>query len=169
MDGVQSSRLMWYSQDKRLFVRDHEFRILTQEATLDAGLENREVDRNPWTSNPPPIPGALLKAAQIVILIRHPARILSSGTPIARDALGLKSGDGEFSTTFTLRWTRLLYDYLRNAGKEPIIASGEEIVRNPEALLDTLSESLSVERNDLRLSWPLALPDERSAGPLGPQ
>lgn len=73
-------------------------------------------------------------------------------TPSARDALGLKPGDREFFTTFTLHWARLFLDYLRSAGKELINVSGGVIVGNPDALLNTLSEFLGVNRDDLRLS-----------------
>ena len=129
---------------------------------------DRNGDLKPWSSNPTHIPDSLLDTAQVVILIRHPAKIVSSGAPVARDAIGLQPGDRDIFNMFTLRWAHLMFDYLRSTGKEPIVVSGEDVVGNPGALLDALSEALSVARGGLRVSWPLVSPEERPTGPMGP-
>ena len=61
-----------------------------------------------------------------------------------------------------------MFDYLRSTGKTPIIVSGEDVVKNPESLLDALSEALSIDQGGLRVSWPLVSPEERPTGPMGP-
>jgi hypothetical protein len=57
---------------------------------------------------------------------------------------------------------------LRSTGKKPIVVSGEDVVGNPDALLDILSEALGIDRAGLRVSWPIASPEERPTGPMGP-
>lgn len=131
-------------------------------------IDDKNAGLQPWASNPTHIPDVLLNEAQIVILIRHPAKIVSSGAPVARDAVGLKPGDRDVFNLFTLRWARLMFDYLRSTGKEPVIVSGEDVVGDPKALLGTLSEILNIDRAGLRVSWPLVSPEERPSGPMGP-
>jgi hypothetical protein len=53
---------------------------------------------------------------------------------------------------FTLRWARLMFDYLRSTDRKPIVISGEDVVGNAEALLDALSEALGIARGGLRVS-----------------
>ena len=130
--------------------------------------DDRNADLKPWSSNPTHLPDALLEAAQVVILIRHPAKIVSSGAPVARSAIGLQPGDRDIFNMFTLRWARLMFDYLRSTGKNPIVVSGEDVVKSPEPLLGALSEALSIDRRGLRVSWPLVSPEERPTGPMGP-
>jgi hypothetical protein len=62
---------------------------------------------------------------------------------------------------FTLRWARLMFDYLRSTDKKPNVISGEDVVGNAEALLDALSEALGIARGGLRVSWSLVSPEER--------
>lgn len=141
---------------------------MAQEVMLSAFKDDRNADLEPWSSNPTHIPDSLLEVAQVVILIRHPAKIVSSGAPVARDAIGIQPGDRNIFNMFTLRWARLMFDYLRSTGKEPIVVSGEDVVENPRALLDALSEALGLARGGLRVSWPLVSPEERPTGPMGP-
>ena len=142
--------------------------IMAQEVMLSAFVDDRNADLKPWTSNPTHIPDSLLEVSQVVILIRHPAKIVSSGAPVARDAIGLQPGDRDIFNMFTLRWARLMFDYLQSTGKKPIIVSGEDVVKNPDSLLDSLSEALDLDRAGLRTSWPLVSPEERPTGPMGP-
>lgn len=141
---------------------------MAQDVMLSMFKEDRNADLKPWSSNPTHLPDSLLEVAQVVILIRHPAKIVSSGAPVARDAIGLQPRDRDIFNMFTLRWARLMFDYLRSTGKEPIVVSGEDVVGNPGALLDALSKALSVARGGLRVSWPLVSPEERPSGPMGP-
>jgi hypothetical protein len=141
---------------------------MAQEVMLSAFKDDRNAELKPWSSNPTYLPDSLLEVAQVVILIRHPAKIVSSGAPVARDAIGLQPGDRDIFNMFTLRWARLMFDYLRSTGKDPIVVSGEDVVGNPGALLDALSEALGVARGGLRVSWPLVSPEERPTGPMGP-
>jgi hypothetical protein len=141
---------------------------MAQEVMLSAFKDDRNADLKPWCSNPTYLPDSLLEVAQVVILIRHPAKIVSSGAPVARDAIGLQPADRDIFNMFTLRWARLMFDYLRSTGRNPIVVSGEDVVKNSEALLDALSEALGVARGGLRVSWPLASPEERPTGPMGP-
>jgi hypothetical protein len=141
---------------------------MAQEAMLSVFKNDRNAELKPWTSNPTHLPDSLLDVSQVVILIRHPAKIVSSGAPVARDAIGLKPGDRDIFNMFTLRWARLMFDYLRSTGRNPIVVSGEDVVKNPESLLDNLSEALGIDRAGLRVSWPLVSPEERPTGPMGP-
>lgn len=141
---------------------------MAQEAMLRVFEDDRNADLKPWSSNPTHLPDSLLDVSQVVILIRHPAKIVSSGAPVAKAAIGLQPGDRDIFNMFTLRWARLMYDYLQSTGKKPIIVSGEDVVGNPESLLDSLSEALGIDRGGLRVSWPLVTPAERPAGPMGP-
>jgi hypothetical protein len=141
---------------------------MTQEAMLSVFKDDRNAELKPWTSKPTHLPDSLLDVSRVVILIRHPAKIVSSGAPVARDAIGLKPGDRDIFNMFTLRWARLMFDYLRSTGKKPIVVSGEDVVKNPESLLDNLSEALDIDRGGLRVSWPLVSPEERPTGPMGP-
>jgi hypothetical protein len=141
---------------------------MAQEVMLSMFKDDRSADLKPWTYNPTYLPDSLLDVSQVVILIRHPAKIVSSGAPVARKAIGLKPGDRDIFNIFTLRWARLMFDYLRSTGKQPIVVSGEDVVQNPESLLDSLSETLGIDRAGLRVSWPLVSPEERPTGPMGP-
>ena len=142
--------------------------IMAQEVMLSMFNDDRKADLKPWSSNPTHIPDSLLEVSHVVILIRHPAKIVSSGAPVARDAIGLQPGDQDIFNMFTLRWARLMFDYLQSTGKKPIVVSGEDVVKNPESLLDSLSEALGLDRAGLRVSWPLVSPEERPTGPMGP-
>ena len=167
-DKVGSNWLKCLPQGNRFFVQDHVWCIMAQEVMSSMFKDDRNADLKPWATNPTHIPDSLLEAAQVVILIRHPAKIVSSGAPVARDAIGLMPGDRDIFNMFTLRWARLMFDYLRSTGKKPIVVSGEDVVKNPEPLLDNLSEALGIDRGGLRVSWPLVSPEERPTGPMGP-
>ncbi|GAB7325638.1 hypothetical protein MBLNU13_g09618t1 [Cladosporium sp. NU13] len=155
-------------EGKRFFVQDHMWCVMAQEVMLSMFKDDRNADLKPWSSNPTHLPDALLEAAQVVILIRHPAKIVSSGAPVARSAIGLQPSDRDIFNMFTLRWARLMFDYLQSTGKKPIVVSGEDVVKSPESLLDDLSEALGIHRSGLRVSWPLVSPQERPTGPMGP-
>ena len=103
MDGPESSRLKRLPKGKRFLVQEHGWCIMAQEVMLSAFNDDRNAELKPWTSNPTHFPDSLLDAAQVVILIRHPAKIVSSGAPVARDAIGLQPGDRDIFNMFTLR------------------------------------------------------------------
>lgn len=165
---AKSNWLKRLPQGKRFFVQDHVWCIMAQEVMLSMFKDDRNADLKPWSSNPTHLPGALLDVSQVVILIRHPAKIISSGAPVARDAIGLQPADRDIFNMFTLRWARLMFDYLQSIGKKPIVVSGEDVVKSPGLLLDSLSEALDINREGLRVSWPLVSPEERPTGPMGP-
>jgi hypothetical protein len=111
--------------------------------------------------NPTHMPDENFDSLQPVILIRHPAISIGS---IYRDAVNmtaLRPGDEDFDMICMNKPLRLLFDYFRAQGRQPVVVDAEDILWRTEGMSWGLCVSLgTIDSGSLSDTWEPASQDE---------
>ena len=140
-----------------------------------------ELLRTGTVFSPPPNPTAMPddmfhNMTNPVVLIRHPALVVSSFWRAQHANFGLDVTDEGFEMLTMQRTSRFLVDHIQRLRKEasaedreggPIIIDAEDAVHRTESLCNKLCEILCIDLNGVRFTWD-ALPKEKRIHPLQP-
>lgn len=55
----------------------------------------------------------------------------------------------------SLHWSRLIFDSCLSRGHQPIIIDGADLLSNPQALISTLCQHLSLDPDGIQYTWPV--------------
>ena len=149
-------------------------------AIMSAALQSHETIVSRLT-NPTIIPDELLKLFTPIIFIQHPVITLPAWMRMAKDEYGSYTVDDEdFSLWTSLRWSRMLFDYLRStqhlrsrrdsvhssvhsnrSGKwepgfvatRPYVIDAMDVVCNNNAMLAAVCRLLGIDYQEISKGW----------------
>lgn len=147
------------SNGKILFAHEHSAVCVQKDVALACLRSDNPSSFKPST-RPTPLSDAVLKSCVPAMLIRHPARIVPSlyRAETATDMLHI--GDEAFTLWSTVRFTRILYEYLESLGNRPVVVDAEDLVHDTQALVQKLCHALEIDPKGVQLQWDAARPDE---------
>ena len=126
-EGLSRSVKTAHEAGRVPMANEHWFNCFRIELVL--GLIRGEVQKPEQLGrNPTHIPDELFDSLTPIILIRHPALAIRS---IYRDALQItkqRPGDEDFDGICMNRPLRVLFDYFRARGREPVVVDAEDIL-----------------------------------------
>lgn len=104
--------------------------------------------------NPTHLPDEIFDTLRPIILIRHPSLSIKS---IYRSALELtkqRPGDEDFDLICLNKPLRILFDYFRAQGRQPVVVDAEDMLWRTDDMTKTLCDSLgSVDPESLSDKW----------------
>jgi hypothetical protein len=120
---------------------DHWFNVCKTDIVL--GLLRGEIhEPDQLGRNPTHMSDEVVDSLQPMILIRHPAISIQS---IYRDAVNmtaLRPGDEDFDMICMNKPLRLLFEYLRSQGRQPVVVGAEDILWRTEDMSQRLCAAL---------------------------
>ncbi|KAI7283961.1 TFIIH basal transcription factor complex, subunit SSL1 [Hortaea werneckii] len=72
----------------------------------------------------------------------------------------LRIGDEAFTLWSTVRFTRIMHEYLESLGNRPVVVDAEDLVHDTQALVGKLCQALGFDPKGVQLKWDAAKPDE---------
>ncbi|KAK5173595.1 uncharacterized protein LTR77_002276 [Saxophila tyrrhenica] len=127
--------------------------------------------------NPTTIPDDLLKLFTPIIFISHPALIIPAWFRLAKAEYGVHPVDGaDFTVWTSLRWSRMLFDYLRNTdhlkrqdsigskrssgrwepgyvATRPFVIDSDDVANNTHAMVAATCRLLGLDYKEVGTSW----------------
>lgn len=106
-----------------------------------------------FPSNPTEITDSTFASIIPIIFIRHPVLKQPS---LHRSMLAMtacRPGDEDYEITSTLGFCRLLFDFFKAQGKQPIVVDGEDVVWRNEELAESLGEKLRLDPKGFSDKW----------------
>ncbi|KAF9261010.1 hypothetical protein L218DRAFT_961927 [Marasmius fiardii PR-910] len=128
----------------------------THPTIVDENNDNMEPmhsELSPMYTNPTVLPKSFLASVTPVLTIRHPLRIINSTAGIFFRSLGARVDSPEFLLSSSLKWTRVLYDYCKSAGLDPVIVDGDELVRDTKVQMTKLCALICVDGSLIQYEW----------------
>ncbi|KAL0570804.1 hypothetical protein V5O48_011155 [Marasmius crinis-equi] len=106
-------------------------------------------------TNPMILPASFLASITPIFTIRHPIRMITSGTDIILGTYSADIDEPAVRRSCTLKWTRILFDYYRASGKTAIVIDGDELVRDTRSQMEKLCSliSPSVDGSRIQYEW----------------
>jgi hypothetical protein len=161
-------------QGKTLFVTESAPFVMMHEIMISA-LRSQENTMSKL-SNPTIIPDELLEMFTPIIFIQHPAITLPAWLRLAKTEYGSYNIDDEDFTLWTsLRWSRILFDYIRSSRRpfridsahstqsakfepqvvatRPYVIDASDVANNPHATLATTCRLLGIDLSTNSSSW----------------
>ncbi|KAI7237471.1 TFIIH basal transcription factor complex, subunit SSL1 [Hortaea werneckii] len=147
------------SNGKILFAHEHSAVCVQKDVALACLRSDNPSSFKP-SMRPTPLSDAVLKSCVPAMLIRHPARIVPSLYRAETATDMLRIGDEAFTLWSTVRFTRILYEYLESLGNRPVVVDAEDLVHDTQALVGKLCHALEIDPKGVQLQWDAARPDE---------
>ncbi|RMX87181.1 hypothetical protein D0868_15027 [Hortaea werneckii] len=148
-----------HSNGKILFAHEHSAVCVQKDVALACLRSDNPSSFKPST-RPTPLSDAVLKSCVPAMLIRHPARIVPSLYRAETATDMLRIGDEAFTLWSTVRFTRILYEYLESIGNRPVVVDAEDLVHDTQTLVGKLCHALEIDPKGVQLQWDAARPDE---------
>ena len=107
-------------------------------------------------SNPSLIPSHLLLDPSIIhtFLIRTPVKACPSYYRLCQPPASAVTGFHYYDPQEAgYRELRLLFDFLRSEGRDPLIVESEELLKHPVEVMKMWCEEVEIEFNESMLSW----------------
>lgn len=167
-------------RDKILFVKENASFVMKPEVLTSALRSQETIVSKLW--NPTVIPDELLELVTPIVFIRHPAVVIPAWWREANIGGSCYDIDDEDVTVWTsLRWTRMVFDYLRSSkhmqqprslgrrntisstnsrsrsapvvASRPFVIDAADVVNNTHAVLSMLCRLLDIDSAVLNNAW----------------
>ncbi|KAK3718898.1 hypothetical protein LTR37_004814 [Vermiconidia calcicola] len=161
-------------QGKTLFVTEYAPFLMKHDVMLSAiGSQQTVISK---LENPTIVPDELLKLFTPIIFIQHPAIVIPAWLRLAKSEYGSNTLDDEDFTVWTsLRWSRILFDYLRASqgfkrqdstssgltgryeprivATRPYVIDADDVTNNTHGTLAAICRLLGVQIEVVTQSW----------------
>lgn len=161
-------------QEKTAFVLEYPPFVMNRDIMANALHSDATIVSR--MSNPTVIPDELFKLFTPIIFIQHPALVVPAWLRLAKDEYGSYTvDDDDFSLWTSLRWSRMLFDYLRstqhlrrqdsvhsNRGAKfepgyvatrPYVIDATDVASNTNAMLVATCRLLGIDVNVISQGW----------------